>query len=167
MSPATMARRYPMFIIIFCVGALYYITNPFADFELFDRFIKLLVKFEDLKLHEIIFLTLFLVVGVAVDQTRNGARDRRQRKLARERLRTVQTTMATVQDIVNNALNNLVFIQIEAEKSQALSPETLETFDKLITGTAEKLRDVNELEVVSERDLGEDIRSLKLDNRGA
>ena len=104
---------------------------------------------------------------MAIDQTRNVARHRSQQRLVQDRLHMVQVTMATVQDIVNNALNNFIFVHIEAEKSHALSPETLATFENLITETAEKLRDINELEVVAERDLGENIRSLDLNGRGS
>ena len=106
---------------------------------------------------------MFFILAVAIDQARAAARHRRQRRLVQDRLHMVQVTMTTVHDIVNNALNNLIFIHIEAEKSRALSTETLATFENLITDTAEKLRDINELEVLAERDLGENIRSLTLD----
>ena len=164
MTLKTIGRRYPVFIAALAIAILYLLFDPFTDYEVFDGLIALLSKFEDFKAHEIILLSLLIILGVAIDQTRNAARHRSQRRLEGARLRVVKTTMATVHDIVNNALNNLVFIHIEAEKSQALSQESLQTFENIITETAEKLREINELEIVAERNLGNQIRSLDIDN---
>jgi len=164
MTLKTIGRRYPVFIAALNLSALYLLSDPFADYQVFDGVIALLSKLEMVKTHEIILLSLVIVLGVAIDQTRNAVRYRSQRRLDGARLQVVKTTMATVQDIVNNALNNLIFIHIEAEKSQALSEETLHTFENLISETAEKLRDIDKLEAISERSLGGGISSLNIDH---
>jgi len=164
MTLKTIGRRYPVFITVLTLCALYLLSDSFANFQVFDGVLELLSEFEMAKAHEIILLTLVLILGVAIDQTRNAVRYRSQRRLDGARLQVVKTTMATVQDIVNNALNNLIFIHIEAEKSQALSQESLQAFEHIISETAEKLRDINELEIVEERNLGNQIRSLDLNN---
>jgi len=164
MTLKTIGRRYPVFIAVLTLCALYLLSDSFANFQVFDGVLELLSEFEMAKAHEIILLTLVLILGVAIDQTRNAVRYRSQRRLDGARLQVVKTTMATVQDIVNNALNNLIFIHIEAEKSQALSQESLQAFEHIISETAEKLRDINELEIVEERNLGNQIRSLDLNN---
>jgi|GEM_PF-3216005 len=164
MTLKTIGRRYPVFIAVLTLCALYLISDSFANFQVFNGVLELLSEFEMAKAHEIILLALVLILGVAIDQTRNAVRYRSQRQLDGARLQVVKTTMATVQDIVNNALNNLVFIHIEAEKSQALSQESLQAFEHIISETAEKLRDINELEIVEERNLGNQIRSLDLNN---
>jgi len=164
MTLKTIGRRYPVFIAVLTLCALYLLSDSFANFQVFDGVLELLSEFEMAKAHEIILLALVLILGVAIDQTRNAVRYRSQRRLDGARLQVVKTTMATVQDIVNNALNNLIFIHIEAEKSQALSQESLQAFEHIISETAEKLRDINELEIVEERNLGNQIRSLDLNN---
>jgi len=162
MTLKTVGRRYPVFIAVLTLCALYLLSDPFANYQVFNGVLELLSAFEVAKAHEIILLALVLILGVAIDQTRNAVRYRSQRRLDGARLQVVKTTMATVQDIVNNALNNLIFIHMEAEKSQALSQETLQTFENIISETAEKLREINDLEIVEERNLGNQIRSLDL-----
>lgn len=162
MTLKTIGRRYPVFIAVLTLCALYLLSDPFENYQVFDGVLELLSEFEMAKAHELIFLALVLILGVAIDQTRNAVRYRSQRRLDGARHQVVKTTMATVQDIVNNALNNLIFIHIEAEKSQALSQESLQTFEHIISETAEKLREINELEIVEERNLGNQIRSLDL-----
>ena len=164
MTLKSIRRRYPVFIAVLTLVALYLLFDPFADYQVFNQVLALLSKFEMVKAHEVILLSLALILGVAIDQTRNAVRYRSQRRLDGARLQVIKTTMATVQDIVNNALNNLIFIHIEAEKSQALSQETLHTFENLISETAEKLRDIDKLEAISERSLGDGISSLNIDH---
>jgi len=164
MTLKTIGRRYPVFIAVVTLCALYLLSDPYENYQVLNGVLALLSKFEAVKAHEIILLALLLILGVAIDQTRNAVRYRSQRRLDGARLQVVKSTMATVQDIVNNALNNLIFIHIEAEKSQALSQETLRTFENIITETAERLREINELEILEERNLGNQIHSLDLEN---
>jgi len=158
----TLRRRHPLLLVTLVLAGLYLTADMYMSVDMLDWVMRALSIFDNLKAHEIIQLALFIVLAAAIDQYRNAVRSRFERQLDRDRVRVVQSTMSTVQDIVNNALNNLVFIQIEAEKSAALSRETLQTFDTIITGTAEKLKDIRELEHVSERALGSDIHSLKV-----
>jgi len=162
MSLRTIVRNHRVSLIVIIGGMIYVLTDPFMNYEVLDQLLEALSSFERLKSHEIIFLGMFLLLSIVLDQARRAARYRNQRKSTRDRLAVVQLTMATVQDIVNNALNNLVFIHIEAEKSGALSPESLEIFENLITDTAEKLKDIKALEVISERSLGKNIGSLDM-----
>ena len=67
-----------------------------------------------------------------------------------ERLRTLQITMSTVHDIVNNFLQNLQLFRMEAENSKAMNEDSLCLFDQLINDTATKLKDLGELDLVVE-----------------
>lgn len=69
--------------------------------------------------------------------------------LQAERLRVVQVTMRTVQDIVNNALNQLQFVRLEAEEAH-VSQDVLALFDETIQDTAAKLRELGDLETYVE-----------------
>jgi hypothetical protein len=76
-------------------------------------------------------------------------------QLRAERLRVVKVTMRTVQDIVNNALNQLQLIRIEAE-THDVPQDVLALFDETIRGTAVKLKDLGDLEtyVETQMDIG-------------
>ena len=71
---------------------------------------------------------------------------RNKLKIQEERLRVYSATMRTVHDIVNNFLNNLQVFQLEAEKTNALDPESLELMDSIIQQTATKLKNMGKLD---------------------
>jgi PAS domain S-box-containing protein len=72
-------------------------------------------------------------------------------KLQGERLRVVKVTMRTVQDIVNNCLNQLQLVRFEAEGH--VSQDALELFDQSIQETAERLRVLGDLEAYTENQM--------------
>ncbi|MDB5340713.1 MAG: hypothetical protein JWN70_6332 [Planctomycetaceae bacterium] len=73
--------------------------------------------------------------------------------LQAERLRVVHVTMRTVQDIVNNALNQLQFVRLEAEEAH-VSQDVLALFDETIQDTVAKLRELGDLETYVETQMG-------------
>jgi PAS domain S-box-containing protein len=69
-----------------------------------------------------------------------------------QRLRVFKATMRTVQDIVNNLLNGLQLVHLEAEGH--VSAETLELVDRTIQEAAVKLKALGDLETVTEKEMG-------------
>ncbi len=68
-----------------------------------------------------------------------------------ERLKVLRATMRTVQDIVNNYLNKLLLVKLEAEAKNALKPETLELMDSIIQNTTAKLKKLGDLDSTPEK----------------
>ncbi|MQA29848.1 MAG: PAS domain S-box protein [Luteitalea sp.] len=68
-----------------------------------------------------------------------------------QRLRVFKATMTTVQDIVNNLLNGLQLVHIEAEGQLSAEMQTL--FDRMIQEAAAKLKTLGDLETVKEKEL--------------
>ena len=79
---------------------------------------------------------------------------RRQQFIVAERaeqLRVVHVTMRTVQDIVNNCLNQAQLLRLDAE---GLVPEeSLRLFDQALEDTTAKLQELGNLEVFAEKEL--------------
>jgi two-component system, sensor histidine kinase and response regulator len=70
-------------------------------------------------------------------------------EIERQRLRVFRATMTTVHDIVNNLLNSLQLIRMEAEGR--LPAEMLAQFDRLIAEAVSKLRTLSDLKTVNEK----------------
>jgi signal transduction protein with GAF and PtsI domain len=70
-------------------------------------------------------------------------------QLQAERLRVVQITMRTVQDIVNNCLNQLQVLRIDAEGR--VPEQSLTAFDEAIHDASAKLRVLGNMEVFAEK----------------
>lgn len=68
-----------------------------------------------------------------------------------QRLRVFKATIRTVQDIVNNLLNSLQFVHLEAEAQ--VPAEMLTLVDRVIREAAAKLKTLGNLETVKEKEM--------------
>jgi PAS domain S-box-containing protein len=80
-----------------------------------------------------------------------GELQRLNEEIQQQRLRVFRATMTTVHDIVNNFLNNLQVVQIEAEGK--LPPEVLTLLERLIHDAAAELRQLSDLETINEKQM--------------
>ena len=78
-------------------------------------------------------------------------RQRLNAEIEIQRLRVFRATMRTVQDIVNNLLNGLQLVHLEAESQ--LPPDTLMLVDRLIKEAAVKLKALGDLETLNEKEM--------------
>jgi PAS domain S-box-containing protein len=99
------------------------------------------------------------VIGISAtarDITERNRREadvrRLEEELAVQRLRVFRATMTTVHDIVNNLLNGLQLICLEAGDGR-LSEDTCALFDRLIEGAAEKLKRLSDQQHVREKEM--------------
>ena len=83
-------------------------------------------------------------------------------QLQAEQLKVLRATMRTVQDIVNNNLNQLHLLRFEAEGH--VQVETLKLFDDTIQDTAAQLTALVNLETFAERPM-ESGRGLSVSTR--
>ena len=97
-----------------------------------------------------------IFTGVLRDITSRKKVDAELKRLNNEiqlqRLRVFKATMRTVQDIVNNLLNGLQLVHLEA--GGHVSAETLELVDRTIQEAAVKLKALGDLETVTEKEMG-------------
>ena len=88
--------------------------------------------------------------GLVVDMVRR--RRRRRAELEAQKLRTLKATMRTVQDIVNNFLNNLLLFQMEAQ--HLLPPDAFDPIEELSRQTFDRLKALGNVEEVREITMG-------------
>ena len=67
-------------------------------------------------------------------------------ELREARLRTLQATMHTVQHIVNNFLNCVMLIRLEAEDEGTISKDSLEKLEEKIQEVSRQLVEIGELD---------------------
>ncbi|MDD5331149.1 MAG: hypothetical protein PHX38_14210 [Sulfuricella sp.] len=72
------------------------------------------------------------------------------------RLRVFQSTMRTVNDIVNNSLNDLQLVRLALENEERVpsDSESLRMLDQLIHETSAKLNKLGDMQELKEKDLG-------------
>ncbi len=90
-----------------------------------------------------------VTVAAQVAPIVSDARVLHEAQLQAERLRVVHLTMRTVQDIVNNCLNQLQLLRLHAEGH--VPHESLASFDDAIDTAAAELQALGELKVFAEK----------------
>jgi hypothetical protein len=96
----------------------------------------------------IAFAFLLVIPAFLLDRIVTRQRTHEAQLLA-EQLRVLHVTMRTVQDIVNNNLNRLQLLRLEADGH--VSDETLKFFDETIRDTAAQLMALGNMEVFAEK----------------
>jgi hypothetical protein len=112
---------------------------------------RLLDRIEQHEIDDIVTAVILVIVAFLVDHAVAARRERREITMQAERLRVVKVTMRTVQDIVNNCLNQLQLVRFEAEGH--VSQEALAIFDASIQETAAKLKTLGDLETYTEKQM--------------
>jgi len=159
---AKIFHRHPFVALSIGLDALYSSFAMAEQSRLHEALSPELVPLESSNIDEIVFLIFILGAGLCIDEFVNYIRRRYQRALYQVRIDAIHCAMMTVNHVVNNGLNTLLLIHMEAKKDQALSPETLTVFEDIIEGTAAQLRQIDALEIIEERTLGPDLRTLVL-----
>lgn len=84
----------------------------------------------------------------------------KKRSIEEEKLRTLKATMHTVEDSVGNSLLSIKYLLLDAENNQNFNLETLKDIRHLIDNTMCQLREIRNLNSVSEKQFANDIICL-------
>ncbi len=146
------------------IGFVVIFFDLYLGLDLFGILIAGVAEFHhnDYEIDELIILMFITLIGVVIDIVGHRAKLKRRGEVINDRIRTLQLTMTSVNDIVNNLLTNMQFIKFKAEQGKVLNREEIELLDVQITETAEKIQKIHELEEILDRDLGQGISALKL-----
>ena len=80
----------------------------------------------------------------------------KKRDIEAEKLRTLKATMHTVEDRVGNNLLSIKYLLIDAENNQFINLQLSNDILKLIDSTMSELREIRNMDVVSERRFSSD-----------
>ena len=142
-------KNYPVTLIAVILGGILFLTSNYFGLDLFGIVLDLIESLELRDIHEIVISVMLILLGLVIDSTVNYRHQLQLVTIQTQRLQVLKATMRTVQDIVNNFLNNLQLFRMEAE--DALAAESLELFDTLIQETSGKLKALGDLEETHEK----------------
>jgi hypothetical protein len=107
-----------------------------------------IVRIEHSEMGEIVIAFLLIIPAFFIDHVVSRLR-MHEAQIRAEQLRVLQVTIRTVQDIVNNNLNQLQLLRLEAEGH--VPAETLTLFDATILDTAAQLTALGNMKVFAEK----------------
>jgi hypothetical protein len=127
------------------------LTASLAKVDLVKVNLKLLDGIEKNEVDDLVSGFTLIFVCLLIDRILSVRRKRREAEIEAQKLRTLKATMRTVQDIVNNFLNNLLLFEMEAAAVMPLG--SLEPLEQLIQETFRKLKSLGDIESVREKPL--------------
>jgi hypothetical protein len=147
----TMKWRFPWTLAALTVAAAALSAALVGHVNLIEWPVDLVARIEHDEVDEIVSVLLMVGGAFVLDQVLFTRRVKSTTSLAAERLRVVQVTMTTVQDIVNNGLNQLELLRSDAEGH--VPPESLALFDEAIRDTVSRLTALGNLQAYAEKQL--------------
>jgi len=147
------------------IGTLLVLLDIYLGLDLFGLLISNIAEFHknDYEIDEFILFAIIILIGASIDTVWYRIELKKRNEIIDDRLHTMQLTMTSVNDIVNNLLTNMQFIQFKAEQGIVLDHEEIKLLDTQIKETAEKIQKIHELEEILDRDLGQGISGLQFD----
>ena len=148
MSPI---RTYRITLVASLLAILLFVFDRATHLDLFAHMVHWLESWETTGYEpdEYVLPGLLILVGLAVDLMTTRQRQLHSIAVQAQRLHTLQVTMRTVQDIVNNSLNEIQLVRLSAEGR--LDQEHLDLMDRVVVETTSKLKQLGELEGTPER----------------
>ena len=143
--------RYPFLLSTLPLAATLLAFAFLTDLDMVRTGIAQLQHVEDKNVDDLFVAVVLIIAGLVIDLVRGH----RKLELEAQRLETLRATMRTVQDLVGNALNNLLLFRMEAEDH--VSPDALRQFDEIIQQTSQRLAQLADVQVVVPRSMASGI----------
>jgi hypothetical protein len=134
--------------VIALAAALSLAILALANYDVLRFGVQLVLFLQPQHIDELIAIIVLIFAGLTIDQLRAKRRADLEAKMQAERLLVLKATMRTVQDIVNNFLQSMMLLEIEAGES--VSPETTQLLERARRETFEKLKTLADLESTPE-----------------
>lgn len=164
-EPTWNLSRYTITFIALGIAILAYILPMVFGFDLFHLVAEQVshLRLEGYEVNALIIPLVIIAVGQGFDFIRLWIDKKRQQELNAQRLKAMRATMATVDDLVNNLLNNLVYVRYRAEQCDVFGPKLAKDLDDQIKMTMEKLHKLKNIETIVDRHLGDGIITIDAD----
>ena len=141
-------RRFRVTYVTIALAGAILVSDFFAGINLFHAASQLFERIAGNHVYAFVTAVLIIIVGLCIDLFVAGQKAKRETEIQAQRLRVLKAAMRTVQEIVNNAFNELQLFRLDAEG--LLPQESLKLFDGVIRGTAAKLKVLADLESTAE-----------------
>ena len=140
-------RRFLYTFVMLVLATLVTGAGVMWHINVFELPAASVIGIEQSEIGEIAIAFLLVIPAFFIDRV--VARERaHEAQFQAEQLRVVRMTIRTVQDIVNNNLNQLQLLRMEADG--VVPTETLELFDAAIQDTAAQLTALGNMDVFTE-----------------
>jgi hypothetical protein len=141
-------RRFPYTSVTLAMALVVLVAAALWDIDVFSLPGVPALGIDQGETDEVAVAFLLVMPAFFIDRAVSRQRSHEARLLA-EQLRVLQVTMRTVQDIVNNNLNQLQLLRLDAEGH--VPADTMRLFDDALQDTATQLRALGNMAAFAEK----------------
>ena len=141
-------RPFPYTLVALALALMVLVAASLWKIDVFEMPGLNIVGIEHSEIGQIIIAFLLIIPALFIDRVVSRQR-MHEAQIRAEQLRVLHVTIRTVQDIVNNNLNQLQLLRFEAEGH--VPAETLTLFDATILDTAAQLTALGNMKVFAEK----------------
>ncbi len=147
----------------FLISLSIYLLTLFFNINLFKPLSNIFINVEKHQRDQFFIVLIIILIGIIIDFRRYKKKKLELINIQKHKLDTLKSTMHTVNDIVNNFLQIVVFFRTEVKDKELLDSETIKILDKAINRTIERLKKLEDLKVVNEIELTKELRTINFD----
>lgn len=147
-------KNYKLTIVGAAVALLIYLGSAAFQLELFELLIEFLDELEHLEVDELIIpLVIFVGFMVADSRRRNKAN-----RINREKMKIYQAMVQSTHHVLNNLLNQMLFVKMKAEDTPGFDPEVINIYEEIVDEAQSQIHALSNVASVSEESIHESVR---------
>lgn len=147
-------KQYKLTLIgIFCAVLLYLATIVF-DLEMFEALIAMLDELEHLEIDEIIIPAFVFVGFVIADVLRRNKVNR----VSKEKLKIYRAMVESTHHVLNNFLNQMLLVKMNAEAPPGFDPRVLEIYDQIVADAQNQIHALSNITEINESAIHDSVR---------
>lgn len=133
---------------------LVYLGSMVFKVELFELLLELLDELEHLEIDELIIPLLVFITFFVADSVRRSRADR----IAKEKVKIYQAMVQSTHHVLNNLLNQMLFVKMKAEDTPGFDPEVIDIYDKIVEDAETQIHALSNVTTVSEESIHDSVR---------
>lgn len=139
-------KKYTISILGIVIALTFYLLTITFDLEAFENFIEIMKGFEDIELDEIIIPIIILFVFIFI----NVSASNKNKKIEIEKIKIYKAMMSSTHHIMNNFLNQIQLIKMEAESTPHFDKEILELYNKTVSEATTQINSLSSITNIDE-----------------
>lgn len=153
MSSETMVKNFSITLLGLFVAIAFYASIVIFNLDLFERLLKLLMKFEYFEIDEVIVAFFVFLIFALCDHVRR----RKARQMDAEKLKIYCAMMRSTNHVLNNFLNQMQLFKMTADKTPDFPVATLDLYDQIILEAQQQINALGSIEKIEEGEIWDSV----------
>ncbi len=150
-------KKYTLSIIGFVISIIFYLLTIIFELEAFENFVSLMEKFEDIELDEIMIPILIMFIFAFF----NVSTSNKNKRIEMEKVKIYKAMMSSTHHIMNNFLNQIQLLRMEAENTPGFDGEILELYNKTVYEATTQIKSLSSITSIDEETIKRSVAPKK------